>query len=234
MEFVALMDVQDTRPHWLEKLITSNCTVLSTYSPQNLGLPIAGGLLHSASDSGMCGTPWAPVGLRVVNAQQQPTPIGVSGQAMLGSLSTGSFLRWRADGQLHYLGEQGQELDAVRAALHVVPVAKSTQQASTATEQAIARVWEALLGIPGIGPQDNFFDLGGTSLLAMQAMTRLEAELGRRISAQRMVFDSLGQLAAAYDASTDPAAPACVNNDPASNTSESGLIKKLTHLLKRA
>lgn len=234
MEFVALMDVQDTRPHWLEKLITSNCTVLSTYSPQNLGLPIAGGLLHSASDSGMCGTPWAPVGLRVVNAQQQPTPIGVSGQAMLGSRSTGSFLRWRADGQLHYLGEQGQELDAVRAALHVVPVAKSTQQASTATEQAIARVWEALLGIPGIGPQDNFFDLGGTSLLAMQAMTRLEAELGRRISAQRMVFDSLGQLAAAYDASTDPAAPACVNYDPASNTSESGLIKKLTHLLKRA
>ncbi len=42
----------------------------------------------------------------------------------------------------------------------------------------IATVWSRILGVSGIGAQDNFFALGGHSLLAVQAHRELRAELG--------------------------------------------------------
>ncbi len=45
-------------------------------------------------------------------------------------------------------------------------------------EQAIAAVWEEVLGVPVAGVHRSFFDLGGSSLLVAQAASRLEAELG--------------------------------------------------------
>jgi amino acid adenylation domain-containing protein len=44
---------------------------------------------------------------------------------------------------------------------------------STATEQAIAEVWQEILKIEKIGIHDNFFELGGHSLIATQVMSRL-------------------------------------------------------------
>ncbi|CUI00496.1 MupA/Atu3671 family FMN-dependent luciferase-like monooxygenase [Leisingera aquaemixtae] len=42
----------------------------------------------------------------------------------------------------------------------------------------IATVWSRILGVSGIGAQDNFFALGGHSLLAVQAHRELRTELG--------------------------------------------------------
>jgi hypothetical protein len=44
------------------------------------------------------------------------------------------------------------------------------------TEAAIAAVWCAVLRRPQIGRHDNFFALGGDSLLAMQALAQLGSE----------------------------------------------------------
>jgi len=44
-------------------------------------------------------------------------------------------------------------------------------------EQAIATVWRAVLGRDQVGVHDNFFDLGGYSLLAVEVLLRLRAEL---------------------------------------------------------
>jgi acyl transferase domain-containing protein len=44
-------------------------------------------------------------------------------------------------------------------------------------ERAIADLWEALLGISPVGVHDNFFDLGGHSLLGTQVMSRLREGL---------------------------------------------------------
>lgn len=44
-------------------------------------------------------------------------------------------------------------------------------------EQVIAGIWAELLGIEGVGTQDNFFDLRGDSLLAAQVMARLQTAL---------------------------------------------------------
>jgi acyl carrier protein len=49
-------------------------------------------------------------------------------------------------------------------------------------ERAIARVWEEVLGVAGVGMDDNFFDLGGHSLLVARLQERLLETLGREVS----------------------------------------------------
>ena len=48
-------------------------------------------------------------------------------------------------------------------------------------ERAIAGVWGPLLGIDHVGREDNFFDLGGHSLLLVQAHAALVEKLGRAL-----------------------------------------------------
>ncbi|GGA41713.1 hypothetical protein GCM10010981_33410 [Dyella nitratireducens] len=45
-------------------------------------------------------------------------------------------------------------------------------------EQAVASIWQELLGLERVGRRDRFFDLGGHSLLAMQMSTRLRDRFG--------------------------------------------------------
>ncbi len=57
---------------------------------------------------------------------------------------------------------------------HRRPQLSSTFRApETGIELAIAAIWEELLGIDGIGAEDNFFKLGGDSLLATRVVPRL-------------------------------------------------------------
>ncbi|MBV9790644.1 MAG: amino acid adenylation domain-containing protein [Chloroflexi bacterium] len=48
-------------------------------------------------------------------------------------------------------------------------------------EQRIAEIWAAVLHLERVGVDDNFFELGGTSLLLVQARTRLREALGRDV-----------------------------------------------------
>ncbi|WP_438485388.1 non-ribosomal peptide synthase/polyketide synthase [Streptomyces sp. S186] len=45
----------------------------------------------------------------------------------------------------------------------------------TATERALAEVWQAVLGIEEVGVEDNFFELGGDSILSIQVVARARA-----------------------------------------------------------
>jgi acyl transferase domain-containing protein/acyl carrier protein len=49
-------------------------------------------------------------------------------------------------------------------------------------ERQIAEVWQELLGIDQIGREDNFFDLGGHSLLLVQMHATLAERLGRQLA----------------------------------------------------
>jgi amino acid adenylation domain-containing protein len=77
----------------------------------------------------------------------------------------------------------------------------------TATERLLASIWSDLLKTSDFGTQDNFFDIGGHSLLAMQALLAMEDKTGKRIERSRFIFESLGQIARAYDESPEAPRP---------------------------
>jgi hypothetical protein len=51
-----------------------------------------------------------------------------------------------------------------------------------ALEKTIAGIWQDVLGLPEVGMTDNFFDLGGHSLLVVQVQRRLREACGREVS----------------------------------------------------
>src|SRR6185295_2547133 len=53
---------------------------------------------------------------------------------------------------------------------------------STQVEQTIAAVWRDVLKIDKAGIQDNFFDLGGHSLLMVEVQSKLRGQLNRDLS----------------------------------------------------
>lgn len=61
--------------------------------------------------------------------------------------------------------------------------------APAALVERTARLMAGLLGVPALGPEDDFFWLGGHSLLATQLVSRIEAEFAVGLSL-RAVFDA--------------------------------------------
>ena len=51
----------------------------------------------------------------------------------------------------------------------------------TENEKLLADIWQALLKTPKIGRHDNFFDLGGHSLIAVQLMAAIQQKIGKKI-----------------------------------------------------
>jgi hypothetical protein len=69
----------------------------------------------------------------------------------------------------------------------------------TANERLVATLWKEALGIEKVSVHDNFFNLGGHSLLSLRVLARLEKATGLRLDPRDMIFQSLGQIAAACD-----------------------------------
>ena len=91
---------------------------------------------------------------------------------------------------------------------------------ATEVERKLAAIFRELLGMDEIGLDDNFFDLGANSLMMVQVIEKIRAELGLKISLVRVFqFPTLGSLAAAIAASeADPGAAV----QPEQNRGESG------------
>ncbi|MDH3636816.1 MAG: phosphopantetheine-binding protein, partial [Gammaproteobacteria bacterium] len=65
----------------------------------------------------------------------------------------------------------------------------------TDTERTIARIWSELLQVEKIGIDQNFFDIGGHSLLSISAIQKISKEFGVRISPRDMMLNTLQQIA---------------------------------------
>ena len=70
---------------------------------------------------------------------------------------------------------------------------------ATPTQRELADIWQKLLRVSNVQSDDNFFDLGGHSLLVMQSIALMESAIGKRVNPRRYVFETLAQLAASYD-----------------------------------
>jgi len=69
------------------------------------------------------------------------------------------------------------KVEGLRAELETAFVAPQAE-----SERAIAAIWQEVLGIKNVGIHDNFFDLGGNSLLLAQVNSKLQTMLKRDIA----------------------------------------------------
>ncbi|MEV7376932.1 amino acid adenylation domain-containing protein [Streptomyces lydicus] len=85
----------------------------------------------------------------------------------------------------------------------------------TPAEETLARIWSEVLGVTGLGVEDNFFDLGGDSILSLQVVARARAA-GLRVTAkQTFLRQTIADLAAEAVAEAD-AAPRAADRGPVS------------------
>ncbi|OZB63125.1 MAG: hypothetical protein B7X31_06745 [Thiomonas sp. 13-66-29] len=103
---------------------------------------------------------------------------------------------------LRHLAAAPDDAPVLAGAASPVRQPKAPGRALTPTEQSLTEVWASLLGLQAaqIEPRDNYFDLGGDSLTAMQAVIRMYERTGKRANARLLIFESLEQIASSYDA----------------------------------
>ena len=66
------------------------------------------------------------------------------------------------------------------------PSGPHAQAPATETEGALRRIWTGLLGRQDIGTRDDFFSLGGHSLLIMRLIPRLSDAFGVTIAVEEV------------------------------------------------
>lgn len=86
------------------------------------------------------------------------------------------------------------------------------QTAVSAHEKYLCGAISELLGIGDVGPADDFFDLGGNSLLAAQLIGRVRKDLGLRLPVRRLYESSRVGAIAANLAAAEPPRPAAQEN----------------------
>lgn len=110
-----------------------------------------------------------------------------------------AFLLALASGETHLINSTGDLEDRIRqwvlleamapppGSLHTTharpELTTSYVSATTTYEKQIAAIWENILGIEGIGIHDNFFDLGGNSLIALQVIRQMQKAFDTQVPA---------------------------------------------------
>ncbi len=66
----------------------------------------------------------------------------------------------------------------------------------TATEEKLASIWEELLGLERVGIHDNFFEIGGHSLLAMRVISSIRREMELELAVKELfLHPTISELA---------------------------------------
>ena len=76
----------------------------------------------------------------------------------------------------------------------------------TPMEKSLSELWCAVLGLEQVGIEDNFFDVGGTSILSLQVATRLTTQLGQTVRAVKLYqYPTIRTLASYLSQAQQPA-----------------------------
>jgi len=93
---------------------------------------------------------------------------------------------------LPVVGAEWNQVSRISLPVSVVPTKKEQKLSSSVTkpgrsgelaaeQKLLLGIWKDVLGIPEIGTHDNFFDVGGHSLLAARLIAQIERATGRKI-----------------------------------------------------
>ncbi|WP_189135890.1 non-ribosomal peptide synthase/polyketide synthase, partial [Wenjunlia tyrosinilytica] len=74
----------------------------------------------------------------------------------------------------------------------------------TATEGELTRIWAEVLGLERVGVEDNFFGLGGDSILSIQVVSRARQTGLRLTSKDIFLYQTIAELAAGVDLTPAP------------------------------
>jgi hypothetical protein len=97
------------------------------------------------------------------------------------------------------------------------PATRETASAYTAPrtppERELAAIWADVLGVPRVGVYDNFFGLGGDSILSIQVVSRAR-EAGLRVTAKDIFqYQNIAELVAATGNLASEASPLTVPHE---------------------
>ena len=99
------------------------------------------------------------------------------------------------------------KLDARALPAPAAPEAGRRLQPETEMEGRVAAVWREVLSLESVGVEDNFFDLGGHSLLLVRMQARLAGELGRELPVVELFqYPTIRSLAAWLQGNADAGA----------------------------
>ncbi|WP_369230351.1 amino acid adenylation domain-containing protein [Streptomyces sp. R21] len=78
---------------------------------------------------------------------------------------------------------------AARSSAAAPPARTTTAEAHTGLEQQVAEVWCDVLGVPEVGADDDFFDLGGDSFKVVRVIDRLKGLLAMEIPMAALLLE---------------------------------------------
>ena len=103
--------------------------------------------------------------------------------------------------------EKGAGTPAAPKAAHARPALASVYVApGTPAERKMCEIWQGMLGLDRVGIHDNFFDLGGHSLMATQLVARLRADFAVELTVA-MLFESPTVAALSVRMGGEPESP---------------------------
>lgn len=111
-----------------------------------------------------------------------PDPYGEPGSRIH---RTGALVRWRNDGTLEYYGRietDTEDLELPDSLLLLDSERPPYVAPRTPEERVVAEAWSELLEVDDVGATDDFFQLGGYSLLLAQLTKRIRAATGKEVA----------------------------------------------------
>ncbi|HEY5832851.1 condensation domain-containing protein [Streptomyces sp.] len=101
---------------------------------------------------------------------------------------SGDLVRWTSDLQIEFLGRVDDQVhgDAAPDPVEAETDEDGYDEPRTPTEQSIAGIFGEVLSLPRVGAEDSFFDVGGNSLQAMRAVSRINKGFGIKLSVRTL------------------------------------------------
>ncbi|OZF40216.1 non-ribosomal peptide synthetase [Rhodococcus sp. 14-2483-1-2] len=105
---------------------------------------------------------------------------------------------------------------------------------ATPVEEVVAEIYAELLGVQRVGSDDDFFDLGGNSLIATRVAARVSAALGKKVGVRDLFEAStVSALAARAESRIDDANGVPLRRRPAGQTVPLALAQQRMWVLNR-